>query len=153
VFVEPLAIATLAKDVAVFLTPFLPHLLALAKGASKQVEESAGKALGEGAWGQAKSLWNKLWPKAEAKPAAVEAVEDAVQSPKDEDAQAALRQQLKKLLTEDAELANEIAKLWQQAQASGIATVTVAASGERSVAVGGNVSGSYIVTGDSNTIK
>jgi hypothetical protein len=153
VFVEPLAIATLAKDVAVFLTPFLPHLLALAQGASKQVEESAGKALGEGAWVQAKSLWSKLWPKAEVKPAAVEAVEDAAKSPKDEDTQAALRQQLKKLLTEDAELANEITKLWQQAQASGIATVTVTASGERSVAVGGNVSGSYIVTGDSNTIK
>jgi hypothetical protein len=150
---EPLVIATLAKDVTVFLTPFLPHLLALAQGASKQVEESTGKALGEGAWMQAKSLWSKLWPKAEAKPAAIEAVEDAAKSPKDEDTQAALRQQLKKLLIEDAELANEIAKLWQQAQASGTATVTVTASGKGSVAVGGNVSDSYIVTGNNNTVK
>lgn len=150
---EPIAIATLTKDVAIFLTPFLPNLLALAKGASKQVEESAGKALGEGVWEQAKSLWGKLWPKAEVKPAAVEAIKDAALSPKDEDAQAALRQQLKKLLTEDLELANEVAKLWQQVQANGIATVTVTASGERSVAVGGNVSGSYIVTGDGNTVK
>lgn len=149
---EPLAMTTLAKDVAVFLTPFLPHLLALAKGASKQVEDTAGKALGEGAWAQAKSLWSKLWPKAQAKPAAVEAVVDVAQSPKDEDFQANLRSQIKKLMSEDPQLANEIAQLWQQTQASGVTNINVTASGERSVAVGGNVSGSYIVTGDSNTI-
>lgn len=147
------AIAILSKDVATFLTPYLPQLLNLAKNASDQVAESAGKAMGEGTWEKVKVLWSKLWPKAEAKPAAAEALVDAAQSPKDEDAQAAMRQQLKKLLTEDAQLAQEIAQFWQQAQTSEAATVTVTTSGERSIAIVGKVSGSNIVTGDGNTIR
>ncbi len=109
--------------------------------------------MGEGTWEKVKVLWSKLWPKAEAKPAAAEALVDAAQSPKDEDAQAAMRQQLKKLLTEDAQLAQEIAQFWQQAQTSEAATVTVTTSGERSIAIVGKVSGSNIVTGDGNTIR
>ncbi|HOT90916.1 MAG TPA: hypothetical protein PLJ78_13160 [Anaerolineae bacterium] len=43
-----------------------------------------------------------------------------------------------------------IARLWDEAEAAG---VTVSASGNRSVAIGGSVSGSVIVTGDKNEIK
>ena len=93
-------IATLAKDVALFLTPFLPYLL---KAGEKAAEE-AGKKLGGDTWDRAKGLWGKLQPKVEAKPAAQEAVADAAAEPKNEDAQAALRQQLRKLLAEDDEL-------------------------------------------------
>jgi len=86
----------------------------------------------------------------EAKPAALEAVQDAAERPDDEDALAALRLQLKKLLAEDEPLAKELARLLPQ---SGPAGQTVTASGSRSVAIGGNVSGSVIVTGDNNKVN
>ena len=105
-------IATLAKEVALFLTPFLPYLL---KAGEKAAEE-AGKELGGDAWDRAKGLWSRLRPQIEAKPAAQEAVTDAAAAPHDEDAQAALRLQLKKLLTENEELAREIGQQWAAAR-------------------------------------
>ncbi|NET26798.1 hypothetical protein [Okeania sp. SIO1I7] len=98
-------IATLAK----FLTPFLPFLL---KAGEKATEE-AGKFFGQDAWEQAKTLWKKLLPKVEAKPAAKEVIKDAADNPDDEDVQAALRVQLKKLLKEDSDLTNEIKRLME----------------------------------------
>ena len=138
-------IATLAKDVALFLTPFLPYLL---KAGEKAAEE-AGTKLGSEAWERAKGLWSRLRPQLEAKPTAQEAVIDAAAAPHDEDAQAALRLQLKKLLTENEELAREIGQQWAAAQAAG---VTIIASGERSVAAQ-NITGSTIITGDHNTVQ
>ena len=138
-------IATLAKEVALFLTPFLPYLL---KAGEKAAEE-AGKELGGDAWDRAKGLWSRLRPQIEAKPAAQEAVTDAAAAPHDEDAQAALRLQLKKLFTENEELAREIGQQWAAAQAAG---VTIIASGERSVAAQ-NITGSTIITGDHKTVQ
>ncbi len=129
-----------------FLAPFLPYLLKV----GEQAAEEAGKRLGADAWERAKALWGKLRPKVESKPALQEAIQDAAAAPQDEDALAALRQQLKKLLAEDQTLAAEIARLWSEAGAAG---VTVTARGSRSVAVGGNVTGSVIVTGDGNTVQ
>ncbi|HHH42146.1 MAG TPA: hypothetical protein ENK56_09115 [Chloroflexi bacterium] len=137
---------TLAQQIVPFLTPFLPYLL---KAGEKAAEE-AGKKLGADAWEKAKSLWAKLRPKVEAKPAAQEAAQDVAADPDDEDAQAALRLQLKKLLAKDAGLAEEVARLWEEAQAT---DVTVAAVGNRSVAIGGNASGNVIVTGDRNQVN
>jgi len=138
-------ITTLAKEVALFLTPFLPYLLKVGEKAA----EEAGKKLGGDAWDRAKGLWGKLRPKVEAKPAAQEAVADAATEPKNEDAQAALRLQLRKLLADDDELARAIGQQWAAAQAAG---VTIIASGERAVAAQ-SISGSTIVTGDHNTVQ
>jgi hypothetical protein len=139
-------VTTLAKDLAVFLTPFLPYLL---KAGEKAAEE-AGKKLGGDAWDRAKGLWAKLRPKVEAKPAAQEAVQDAAAVPNDNDIHAALRLQLRKLLAEDAVLAREMERLWQEAQQAG---ATVIAAGERSVAIGRDVISSTINTGDQNVVK
>jgi hypothetical protein len=139
-------VTTLAKDLAVFLTPLLPYLL---KAGEKAAEE-AGKKLGGDAWDRAKGLWAKLRPKVEAKPAAQEAVQDAAAAPNDNDIQAALRPQLRKLLAEDAVLAREIERLWQEVQQAGI---TIIAFGERSMAIGRDVTDSTIITGDENVIK
>ena len=139
-------VTMLAKDLAVFLTPLLPYLL---KAGEKAAEE-AGKKLGGDAWDRAKGLWAKLRPKVEAKPAAQEAVQDAAAAPNDNDIHAALRLQLRKLLAEDAVLAREIERLWQEAQQAG---ATVIAAGERSVAIGRDVISSTIITGDQNVVK
>ena len=104
-------IAVLAKSLTVLLSPLLPSLL---QAGGKAVDAAASK-LGTDAWERAKAVWTKLQPKVAAKPAAQEAVEDVAKSPEDPDAQAALRQQLKKLLSEDAAFAQELAQLLESA--------------------------------------
>jgi hypothetical protein len=139
-------ITALASSLTTVLGPLLPYLL----NAGEKVAEETGKAVAGQSWEWAKSIWTKLKPKVEAKEAALEAAQDVAQSPEDQDAQAAFRQQLKKLLTEDQSLAEEVSRWLDQGKAAGI---NVTASGDRSVAIGGNVKGSTIVTGDRNKVK
>lgn len=139
-------IGALASSVTAALVPLLPYLL---KAGEKAAEET-GKTVAGQSWEWAKSLWTKLKPKVEAKESALEAAQDVAQSPEDEDAQAALRVQLKKLLTEDQSLAEEVGHWLEQGKAAGI---NVFAAGDRSVAIGGNVNSSTIVTGDQNKVK
>ena len=133
-----------------FLAPFLPYLLKGVKLAGQEAAKKLGEKAGEQSLDHAKALWEKLRPKVEARPAALEAATDVAANPKDEEALAALRLQLKKLLAEDESLAKELARLLTQARPAG---QTVTASGSRSVAIGGNVSGSVIVTGDNNKVN
>ena len=133
-----------------FLAPFLPYLVKGAKLAGQEAARKLGEKAGEQGFEQVKALWDKLRPKVEARSAALEAAQDAAAHPDDEDTLAALRLQLKKLLAEDEALAQEMTCLLEQARPAG---PTVIASGERSVAVGGDVSGSVIVTGDRNTVQ
>jgi hypothetical protein len=130
-----------------FLIPYLVKGVSLA---GQEAAKKLGEKAGEQSLDQAKALWDKLRPKVEAKPAALEAAQDAAAHPEDEDALAALRLQLKKLLAEDQALAQELARLLEQTRPAG---QTVIASGNRSVAIGGNVSGSTIITGDHNQVK
>ncbi len=99
----------IARQIVPFLAPFLPYLL---KAGEKAAEE-AGRKLGAAAWEQAQALWARLRPKVEARPAAQEAVADVAAHPQDEDALAALRLQLRKLLEEDPALREEVARLMQ----------------------------------------
>jgi hypothetical protein len=133
-----------------FLAPYLPYLVKGLKLAGQEAARKLGEKAGEQGFEQAKALWDKLRPKIEARPAALEAAQDAAAHPDDEDALAALRLQLKKLLAEDPALAQELARLLPQ---SGPAGQTVIARGDRSVAIGDSVSGSVIVTGDRNKIN
>jgi hypothetical protein len=128
-----------------FLAPFLGRFL-------KPVGDAAGdmaEKLGDAAVEQAKALWARLQGKVAAKPSAQEAAEDVAKAPDDPDAQAALRLQLKKILDEDPDLANQIRQIWDQAKDDPEVRTIVSASGERSVAVGRDVRGGNISTGDS----
>ncbi|MEU9289401.1 hypothetical protein AB0D57_33220 [Streptomyces sp. NPDC048275] len=74
------------------------------------------------------------------------AVQDAAEETGDEDAAAALRQQIKRAVREDAELLRELAELLPAAGGP----VTVTASGERSIAA--RTIGTAI-TGDNATLR
>lgn len=139
-------IGALASSLTTALVPLLPYLI---KAGEKAAEET-GKTVATQTLDWGKSLWIKLKPKVDAKPAALEAAEDVAKTPDDPDAQASFRNQLKKLLAEDQSLAEEVSRWLEQGKAAGI---TVTASGDRSVAIGGHVSGSTIVTGDGNEVK
>lgn len=132
-----------------FLAPLLPYLLKGGMELAKSAAGELGKKLSADAWDGLKRLAEKIQQKTKAKPALQEALTDAQNAPDDEDVIAALRLQLRKLLSEDQALAAEIARLWDEAKAAG---VTVTASGNRSVAIGGSVSGSTIITGDNNKV-
>ena len=115
----------LADTLAAFLAPALPYLTSGGEG----LVRNAGKTLGENAPEILKSLWAKLRPKVEEKPAAAEAVEDVAKAPEDADAQAALRIQLRKILESDPALAAEIAGLVKEAQAAASYNATVTGGG------------------------
>ena len=135
-------INALASELTTALVPLLPYLL---KAGEKAAEETGKKVADQSLeWG--KSLWSKLKPGVEAKPAALEAAQDVAHAPEDEELRVALRVQLRKLLTEDQSLAEEVSRLLEQGKAAGL---TVTASGDRSVAIGGNFQG-RINTGDQN---
>lgn len=74
------------------------------------------------------------------------AVQDTAEAPDDADAAAALRQQIKRALRDDAELLGELARILP---VGGDGTVNVTASGERSIAA--KTIGTA-VTGDNTTI-
>ncbi len=99
-------------DIAVivkFLAPCLPFLMTV----GNKVVEGAAQAVGQDVWNTGKAIWGKLQPKLETKAAALEAAEDVAKNPDDEDLQASLRVQLKKILDADTALAEEIAELFK----------------------------------------
>lgn len=102
-----------------FLSPFLPHLLDVGKKAVENVTDVVSGKFGEAAWTKAQRIWGRLHPKLEEKSSVKEAVEDAVKHPDDEDYQAALRVQLKKLLEQDQTLASEIEALMRESDSDG----------------------------------
>jgi hypothetical protein len=123
-----------------FLAPFLPYLMQ--SGAN--LAEDAVRALGREAWQHAQQLWAKLRPGIEGKPAAQEAARDVAEAPEDPRARGALELQIEKLLAADQQLADELTRLWQHGEGSRL----VVASGDRAVAVGGDVKQSVIQTGE-----
>jgi thioredoxin-like negative regulator of GroEL len=141
------SVAPLASQVVAVLAPFLPHLVT----AGQRVAEEVGDELGEHGGEIARALWQRLGPRIEAKPASQEAVQDAAANPKDADAQAALRVQIRKLLTEDTALATELTELLNKERPAGSVT-TVTASGTGSIAAGRDIQAGTIVTGDNNRL-
>lgn len=129
-----------------FLAPLLPHLLKVGGQVAETLVDRAGKE----AVGFAQRLWDRLRGRVEAKEAAREAAEDVAHHPDDEELRTVLKVQLQKLLDEDAELAAEVRRVWDEASAAGApATVTtVTASGSGSVAIGRDVTKSTITTGE-----
>jgi hypothetical protein len=134
-------------DVSALVSILAPCLGLLLTGATAAAEE-IGRTVGPDLLEHARRLWAKLRPHVEAKPAALEAAEDVAQRPGDERTRAALELQLEKLLRDQPALVDALAPIVKDAIATG-----VVASGDRAVAIGGNVSGGVIVTGDSAVVR
>ncbi|QLE55891.1 hypothetical protein [Nostoc sp. TCL26-01] len=94
-----------------FLAPCLPFLV----NVGNKAVEGASQKIGEDVWDKAKAIWTKLHSSVEGKEAAKEAAVDVAKNPDDEDLQASLRVQLKKILETDTALATEITQIWQTA--------------------------------------
>lgn len=131
-----------AAQLTVFLSPFLPFLTKPDRIDITSVAEQ----LGEAQWHQAQRIWTLLYPKLEAKEAAKEAVMDVAHHPHDEDLQVSLRVQLKKLLTQDSDLAAAITKIFQAASAASSSSVhvTQTVSGNQNQVIGQMSGGTLI---------
>jgi hypothetical protein len=146
-------IATVTAGVTGVLVPALPFL---AKAGEKGAEV-LGQQIGAGVWETAKALWRKLRPAVEASPTAAAAVQDVVAAPGDEDTQAALRVQLKKLLEADKDLFAGLVQVLEAAghpqQAANFGDGAIAqgpgavAAGKGGVAVGGDMHGGVRIGG------
>lgn len=130
------------QQLVAFLAPFLPYLLK----AGDTAAEEAGKNLGTEAWNLAKAVWQKLQPKIADK-AVQSTVENIAKAPNDPDAEVSFRFILKQLLADDSALAADLVRMLGEMRSAGM---NVIASGNRSVAISGNISGSTIITGDQN---
>lgn len=139
-------VTPLAGQLVAILGPFLPALVA----AGQQAAGRAATELKAEGLELAKELWSKLAPKVDARPAAQEAAKDAAAEPEDEDVRGALRVQLRKLLADDPALVDELRKVIEKGEQQG--SISVTASGDRAVAIGQNVTGSTIITGDRNRL-
>jgi hypothetical protein len=128
-----------------FLSPFLPDLLKLGQNSGETAVEAASKKFGEAAWNKAQAIWEQLQPKVKSKGAAAEAVEDVAESPEDEDLQAALRVQLKKLLQQDEPLWGAIAAILKEDASDGTPGVQIVqnVTGNRNQIIG-QVSGGTV---------
>lgn len=119
--------AELAKMVTSFLTPAIPYLL---KG-GEEVGQGMLKKMGSDVWDWTKTIWTKLLSSSKSKLTSKETISEiekaateVVDNPTDEDAQAGLRYQIKKLLTNDSELHLEISKIVGKIQKDSTQTAT-----------------------------
>jgi len=122
------------------LAPALPGLMGLGQKAIEKGAEELGKKGAEGLVGQ---IWQRLKPKVEAKPAALDVAKDVATDPKKPGAIASLEYQLKKILDdpENAGLKAEIAKLLDESEE--------VKSGKYGVVVKDSIVGAI---GDKNTV-
>lgn len=137
----------LARTLGEGLKPVLPLLVTAGNTATELMTGKALSALDR--WGT--RVWQRLRRSSTPESTAVEiAARDVVERPDDLDAAASLRIRLLRLLEADPKLAADLAVLVEEGRRTGVLTV---AAGPRSVAVGGDLTDSVIVTGDDNTVR
>lgn len=141
--------ASLANSAVAFLAPYLVQFaMNAADRAAAQLPEQVGK------------LWNLVKGKITGKPAAEGAFQELADNPNDPDNQEAVILQLRKILKEDPQFAEQLGGLIKTlSDAAGVvnlgngavATGGSTAAGAGGIAVGGNVGGSVIL-GSNNTV-
>lgn len=114
--------------------------------AGEAFAEKAGEKLAE----KASALYQAIKKKFEGDAYAKQTLARVEEKPESEGRKATLQEVLSEKLEEDADFAEVVRHLVEEAKAAD--TRKVIAFGERSVAVGGDVSSSTIITGDGNVV-
>jgi len=138
---------SLTAAVTTFLAPYLAK-------AGKSLVDKASDEL-TGAVGK---LWDSLKAKMESRPESASLPTDLAKTPEDVDTQGGFRLQLKKILTEDPEFSEMLAKLFDEAKSASSTTIggnNVEASNGSTVNnlnnAGGNINGSTISFNNTKT--
>jgi poly-gamma-glutamate capsule biosynthesis protein CapA/YwtB (metallophosphatase superfamily) len=142
--------ATLAAIVTGFIAPYLAKAgQTLMDGAVAKLPDATAK------------LWDAISDRFKGNPAAAGAANDLAENTADPDNQEAFKLQLKKALKEDEEFAKVLLVLVKEVKEAKQGDITnaggVVATGEGigvgKIEIGGNVSGSAIVTGSENQVR
>jgi len=96
------SIALIANATIAFIIPYLKLL-------GDEMAKEIGKTAGATTWSKAKQVFDILKTKFSSKPSASEALEDLAKQPEDRDSAAAVRAQLKKIMSSDDEFSKELA--------------------------------------------
>jgi hypothetical protein len=133
-------------DVEAVLTHAVPAIEAAVGAYGASVLTRAQQAAAEGTVSIGQKLLQRIWRRTDGNPRLEDAVADLAADGTDPDTLAALRRQLRKILTEDRQLLEELAGILSPTSPGALA------HGTRSVAIGGNNSGP-ISTGDHSPIQ
>ena len=152
---DPISIPLLVTGTWTVLEPFVKKAGGkLLEKASEYLPEAVGK------------VWDAVKEKMESKPETAELPAEVSKAPDDEDAQAAFRYQLKKLLENDETFIQQLDALVKEAKEVTVTTMSATLTGDGGLAQGagakavgkggimveGNVTGN-IVAGNNNTIN
>lgn len=152
--VDPISIAPLALSAWNLLAPFVKKMGGkLLEKAAESLPDVVGK------------VWDAVKEKMESKPETQELPADLAAAPEDPAVQGAFQYQLKKLLENDEAFAKRLDELVREAKQ--VTSYSAALEGDGAIAmgdnakavgaggvmIGGNVSGSNIVTGDNNVVN
>jgi len=138
-------ITALALQTTQFLAPFVPYLIKGGIEAAKSAAGKVGELSIEKSWEKAQAIWSKFNSHADV----TKAAETVVRLPEDEDARSVLQLQIKLALKTDETLAAALEKLLAEPGEKR----SVIASGENSIAIGGNASKNIIISGNNNELK
>ncbi len=109
-------ISFLIPRISAYLRSFLPYLLRQPEISSEEIKGLFDPL----AWEKAKEIWSKIKPRLKSKSELKKAIDDLVSNIDDEDALAALRFQLKKLLIDDKTLSDKLSTIWSELDSIGI---------------------------------
>jgi hypothetical protein len=96
--------------VTTLLSSFLPSLLKL----GDKAVESVGSAVGKDGWETAKKIWEKIHPKVAENPPVLKAAKVVVEDPDDEDFKKVFQDKLQKLIEQNPDLIEAIAKILEE---------------------------------------
>lgn len=126
--------ADVSSTASVIVALLAPYLSARASGAATQVLRK------DRAWETASELWNRLLGQSGGKVVIFEALNDLEQHPDDDDARAAMRFQLRKVMDADPELTGDLTRLVESAASTQDRDIEVSGrTATINVSVGGDV--------------
>jgi hypothetical protein len=141
--------ASFIQQLTTMLGPASPYLIGVGATVGQKAVEAMGSKIGEDALAKAKTAWSKIWPLAEKKPLIVEALKEVAEKPDDPRAQAMLSLQLEKLLADaPLETIEDLRRI--VGEPKGRTEIRIVTATNDSVAVGGNVTGGTITTGQNS---
>jgi hypothetical protein len=120
VSMDPITISTIASA---SVSLIIPYLKSFGEGLAKKIGEEVGSESGKAAWSKTKHLYETVKAKLSAKPDMAKAITSLEKSPDDSDTQAALRFQLKDIMSTDEGFARELANILKEASELGTDTM------------------------------
>jgi hypothetical protein len=136
-------VTTLAPVVLPYLVRYLPAMIEAGKFAGGKALEKIAEKTTDEVWKAAQPWIGRLMGKIEDKPTALSAAQRVAASPDNEKYRTALEVELEEILTENRDLADEIRRILDQAQAGGKQII----ADRGGVAYGDNARDNITITG------